>query len=81
MSFTINHDYEFYCYLKANLPEGYKIISEPLKGYYSEWFYNYTIFHNNKIINEFRGNFKEIKQGELVQIATQIINNINNNVK
>ena len=76
MSFDISHNYEFYCYLKANLPEGYKIVSEPSKNYYSEWYFNYTIFHSNEIIDVFKGNFKEIEQGELVQKANQIIKKI-----
>ena len=73
MSFTIDNDFEFYCFLKANLPEDYKIVSEPSKNYYSEWFFDYKLFHNNELIDEIKGNFNNIENGELIQKANQII--------
>ena len=76
MNFNIENDFEFYCFLKANLPNSYKIISEPSKNYYSEWQYDYKIFHKNILIEEIKGNFKEIEDGELVRKAIQIINKL-----
>ena len=73
MNFDIEHDFEFYCYLKASLPSEYKIVSEPSTKYYSEWSFNYRIYYKNELIKEFEGNFKEIEEGELIQEAKQLI--------
>ena len=51
--FEIKSDLEFYCYLKSNLPSGYKIVSEPNKSYFEEWYYCYKIFYKDKLIKEF----------------------------
>jgi hypothetical protein len=77
MDFKIKNDYEFYCYLKARLPKKYKIIAEPSPHYYSEWFFNYKIYYNNKLVDKISGNFRNIKKGELVKKAKKIISRIN----
>ena len=74
MSFNITHDYETYCFLKASLPKGYQIIAEPSKNYYSEWFFDYKIYYKNKLVGELIGDFRDIKDGELVKKAKQILN-------
>lgn len=73
MSFNIEHNYEFYCFLKANLPEKYKILSEPSPNYYSEWYFDYKILFNSEVIEEIKGNFNDLKQGELVRKAEEIL--------
>ena len=79
MRFIIDNDFEFYCFLKANLPENYQIISEPSKDYYSEWSFDYKIYYKNKLIDEIKGNFNKIRDGELVIKANKIINDVNKN--
>ena len=74
--FKIKSDYEFYCYLKAHLPEEFKIISEPSKSYYSEWKYDYKIFRNGKLYREYNGDFKNIKTGTLVNEAEKLMKDI-----
>ncbi|MCF8222796.1 MAG: hypothetical protein K9J25_06580 [Bacteroidales bacterium] len=60
--------------MKANLPETYKIISKPSPNYYSEWYFDYKILLNDKVIEEINGNFNDFKQGELVKKANEILN-------
>jgi len=74
MSFEIENNYEFYCYLKFNLPEGICVISEPSPGYYSEWDFDYKITKGEEILECFKGNFREINEGVLVAKAHQILN-------
>jgi hypothetical protein len=74
--FTIKSDFEFYCYLKAHLPKEYTIVSEPEKSYYSEWCYHYILFHKDKLLKEYKGNFLEIKKGDLVKEAEKMLNEI-----
>ncbi len=76
MSFEIENDFEFYCFLKARLPKQYQVIAEPSTSYYSEWMYNYQIFLDGKLIDEIKGNFKEVKPGELVSKANEILNRL-----
>lgn len=73
MSFNIEHNYEFYCFLKANLPKEYRILAEPSPTYYSEWCFDYRILHNDKVIEEIKGNFNNYKRGELVNKAKDIL--------
>ena len=71
--FKIKSDLEFYCYLKANLPIEYKIVSEPKRSYFAEWDYSYKIFYKGKLFKEYVGNFKDIDKGYLIKEAKQIL--------
>ena len=77
MSFIIEDNFDFYCFLKAKLPVGYKIISEPSKEYYSEWYFNYQIFNGDKLVEEVSGNYKDIEEGFLVEKAKQLLKKLN----
>ena len=72
--FEIKSDLEFYCYLKANLPDGYTIIAEPEKTYFNEWQYCYKLFYQNKLLDTYSGSYKDIETGYLVKKAKQLIN-------
>lgn len=74
--FTITSDYEFYCYLKIHLPTEYSIVSEPEKSYYSEWSFHYILYHNDRVIKEYKGNFQDIQKGCLVKEAEAILKKI-----
>ena len=78
MSFKIAHNFEFYCYVKASLPDDYTIISEPSKNYFSEWEFHYKLYFGNKLIDEIKGDYRKIKDGELVSRGIQIIQKVNN---
>jgi len=71
--FAIKSDYEFYCYLKVHLPEEFEIVSEPQKSYYSEWGFHYKIFHKDRLLKKYRGNFLDIKKGSLVDEAKKML--------
>jgi hypothetical protein len=74
--FEIKSDFDFYCYLKAHLPNGYSIVSEPQKSYYSEWQFHYIIYHGDKKFKEYSGNFLEIEKGSLVKQAKSLMNEL-----
>lgn len=74
--FNITSDFEFYCYLKANLPEGFTIQSEPETSYYSEWSYRYILYHGSEPIKKFEGKFKEIELGSLIEEAERVLRQI-----
>ena len=74
--FDLETDLDFYCYLKAHLPGEYIIVSEPSKSYYSEWHFNYMIYHKGELFKEYSGNFNELERGYLVREAKKILYNI-----
>jgi hypothetical protein len=71
--FSIDSDLDFYCYLKYHLPRKYKIISLPQKAYFSEWHYCYIIYKGDKLLKKIEGNFKNLKNGELIKRAHLIL--------
>jgi hypothetical protein len=62
--------------MKAHLRDGYTIISEPQKSYYSEWDFCYKIFKNETLFAEYTGNFKRIEKGFLVHEAMEVLKKI-----
>ena len=76
LKFAIHSDLDFYCFLKAHLPDEYSIVSEPQKSYYSEWDFCYTISKNDLPFAEYNGNFKNIAKGSLVHEAMEILKRI-----
>lgn len=74
--FKIKSDLEFYCYLKAHLLGEYTIVSLPHTHYYSEWHFHYEIYHRDKLLKEYVGDFEDIEKGYLVREARQILESI-----
>jgi hypothetical protein len=69
----MDSDLDFYCYLKANLPAGYTIVSEPSAAYYSEWQFCYKVFKDTKLLWEVKGDYSKLPKGELVHKAENIL--------
>ena len=75
---NIETDFEFYCYIKKNLPKNYSIIAEPSPDYYAEWYFHYKLFKNGRLLNEYKGDFRKIKKGSLEQQAGNLMNKLKN---
>jgi len=73
-SFEIKHDYEFYVWLKSNLPTQFHIQSEPSSAYYSEWKFCYKLYQEDELLDIIEGDFRDLKTGTLVQKAIDILN-------
>jgi len=71
--FEIEADHEFYVYLKAHLPNDWSIESEPDASYLSEDSYCYRIYREGELFAEYRGNFKSLKAGSLIEEAKNIL--------
>ena len=80
-TFDIKHNYEFYVWLKSNLPEGYHIQSEPSSAYYSEWKFCYKFYKGEQLIETIEGDFRELPTGALVNKAINLLETINYGVK
>jgi len=73
IGFELTSDLEFYCYLKAHLPDDYTIEAEPDRAYYSEWHYCYIVRHQECRVAEIRGDFRETETGALIAEAERIL--------
>lgn len=74
--FPIEHDDEFYVYLKSGLPSRYRIEAEPSTAYYSEWMFHYNIFDGDQLLRTFEGDYRTLEKGALVREATKLLNDI-----
>lgn len=72
-TFDIKHDYEFYVWLKSNLPGRFHIESEPSSAYYSEWKYCYKLYEGNELLETIEGDFRELPPGTLVRKAIDLL--------
>ena len=75
-AFPIEHDDEFYVFLKSSLPEGYRIESEPSSAYYSEWLFKYNLFEGERLIETYQGDFRALEKGTLVGKAMRVLDKI-----
>lgn len=69
----MTRDDEFYVLLKSSLPSDYRIEAEPRTSYYSEWLFCYKLYHHDKLLRTFAGDFKEIPAGFLIQEAQALL--------
>ena len=70
---------EVYCWLKQRLEPDYSVTACPESGYFSEHHYHYLISHNGILIHELEGYFRHLTDGQLVQTADQLLNQLNAN--
>jgi hypothetical protein len=73
MGFELTSDIEVYCYLKTRLPRGFTVVSEPQTAYYSEWLFHYKVFCGDRIIREYKGDFRNLEKGSLVKAARELL--------
>jgi hypothetical protein len=73
---TLESNLDFYCFVKRNLPAGYRIIAEPRKDYYSEWSYNYQVFKGEELVRAFSGDFRELSPDTLVLSAGDLLSGL-----
>ncbi len=69
----MTRDDEFYVLLKSSLPPGYRIETEPRTTYYSEWLFSYKLYHHDKLLRTFAGDFRNIPAGSLIQEAKVLL--------
>ena len=71
--FSLDQDFDVYCYLKAHLPPPYRIESRPSAAYYSEWEYHYCVHHGEEVVATLEGDFRKIAPGSLVETARALL--------
>ena len=78
--FRIQHDAEFYVWLKASLPARFRIQSEPSSEYYSEWQFCYQLYDGEALLETIAGDFRELEPGELAQRAVDLLDELERRV-
>jgi len=71
--FLIEHDEEFYVFLKSGLPPRYRIEAQPSSSYYSEWSYHYELYLEERLLRTFEGDFRTVDRGSLVREARELL--------
>ncbi len=74
--FKLESNYEVYCFLKINLPEGYAIHAEPSPDYFTENFFRYVITKGDKELKILEGRFSEIRYNDLIIRAKKILREV-----
>ena len=72
-TFPMTRDDEFYVLLKSSLPPDYRIEAEPQTAYYSEWLFAYKLYHHDKLLRTFAGDFRNIPASSLIQEAEVLL--------
>ena len=69
----LTSDLEFYCFLKMSLPAGFSIAVDPPAGYFTEWFFCYTVYWGSVLFRRIEGDFRSIIPGTLIHSASAIL--------
>ncbi len=71
--FDLLRNSDAYCWLKRQLEPRYTVVAEPNAGYFDEWSFCYQVFDGNSLVREFRGDFRQLREGELVCAAADLV--------
>ena len=74
--FELQDNSEVYCWLRQQLEPHYTVVSDPRTGYFSEWFYAYRVLRDDQLVQEFTGDFRNLRPGELAQAATELVRDL-----
>ena len=74
--FPIERDDQFYVFLKSSLPARYRIEAEPSSAYYSEWVFQYNLYDGDVLLQTFKGDFRTLEKGTLVNEAMEVLSNL-----
>jgi hypothetical protein len=74
--FPILRDDEFYVVMKSSVPSPYRIEAEPSPAYYSEWNFCYKLYHGEKLVRTFEGDFRKISAGSLIAEAREWLDRV-----
>jgi hypothetical protein len=76
MSFESPDNLEAYCSLKYHLEPRFQVVAEPSTDYYSEWMYCYRIYDGDALLHELRGDYRELRSGQLAASARDLVNQL-----
>ena len=76
MTFEIIDERQTFCWLRTRLEPRYRVIAEPDASYYSEHRFCYRVFDGEKLLREFRGDFRTLAPQTLLSAARALVEHL-----
>ena len=73
MTFEITDEHQTFCWLRARLEPRYRVVAEPDASYYSEHRFCYRVYDGDKLLREFRGDFRTLVPQTLLSAARALV--------
>lgn len=73
MTFEITDERQTFCWLRIRLEPRYRVVAEPDASYYSEHKFCYHVYDGEKLIREFRGDFRTLVPQTLLSAARALV--------
>ena len=73
VTFEITDERQTFCWLRARLEPRFRVIAEPDASYYSEHKFCYRVYDGEKLLREFRGDFRTLVPQTLLSAARALV--------
>ncbi len=73
MTFEITDERQTFCWLRMRLEPRYRVVAEPDTSYYSEYKFCYRVYDGEKLLREFRGDFRTLVPQTLLSAARAFV--------
>ena len=73
MTFEITDERQTFCWLRMRLEPKYRVVAEPDASYYSEHKFCYRVYDGEKLLREFRGDFRTLVPQTLLSAARALV--------
>ena len=73
MTFEITDERQTFCWLRMKLEPRYRVVAEPDASYYSEHKFCYRVYDGEKLLREFRGDFRTLVPQTLLSAARALV--------
>jgi hypothetical protein len=76
VSFELTDNNQAFCWLRKTLEPDFQVITEPSAGYFSEFLYCYRVLDGDRILKEFRGDFRNLQRDQLENEARAFVGSL-----
>jgi hypothetical protein len=73
VTFEITDERQTFCWLRMRLEPKYRVVAEPDASYYSEHKFCYRVYDGEKLLREFRGDFRTLVPQSLLSAARALV--------
>jgi hypothetical protein len=73
VSLEITDELQTFCWLRMRLEPRYRVVAEPDASYYSEYNFCYRVYDGEKLLREFRGDFRTLVPQTLLSAARALV--------
>ena len=76
VTFEIIDERQTFCWLRMRLEPRYRVVAEPDASYYSEHKFCYRVYDGEKLLREFRGDFRTLVPQTLLSAARALVHQL-----